>query len=481
MSVSRTILEAAGWLRWRLRPLAILTVLLSIGAWGHHTHWSLGHADEDGDAHALAASHGARTAPAHSAGSTPPGCEDQTAERPVAPEVVGPNQVRFASPEACQRAGLVIETVSVQALERCVVANGVVGYDQTRVAQLSAKVPGAVWRVEKKLGQSVQKGDVLALVESADVGRAKSEFLSAVANLNHLQTRLNMVRPLADVVAARQIREAEAAVREARIQVYNTHQALVNLGLPIDPDQALATDDVELRGQMQFLGLPPAMAATLDPKTTTANLIPLVAPFDGYVIGRDVVLGEVALPTQPQFTIADCSHLWITLQVRIEDANEVQVGQPVRFHADGTKGDVECQVRWISPEMDEKTRTVEVRADVLNPWHNSAFDPDDGQWALHVNAFGTGQVRTLSKASAMCVPNTAVQFDGGQPVVFVARPQHTFERVPVSLGETLDDVSEVTEGLAADDRVVTVGSLLLKAELGQHAVSVASHAAAPQP
>lgn len=462
--------DAWGWLRWRLRPLAILAVLLSIGAWGHHTHWSLGHGDQH-DSSTDAAPRGDALPPAW----PPESVEPHEVERHVAPEVVGPNQVRFASPDASEQAGLVIEPVRVQPLERFVVANGVVGYDQTRVAQLSAKVPGAVWRVEKKLGQPVQKGDVLALVESADVGRAKSEFLSAVASLNHLQTRLKMVQPLEDVVAARQIREAEAAVREARIQVYNTHQALVNLGLPIDPDQAVSMDDTALRGQMQFLGLPTALAEQFDPKTTTANLIPLIAPFDGFVIGRDVVLGEVALPTQPQFTVADCSHLWISLQVRIEDATEVQVGQPVQFHADGTKGDVECQVRWISPEMDEKTRTVEVRADVVNPWRDSAYDPGEGQWALHVNAFGTGQVCTLSKPSAMCVPNTAVQFDQSQPVVFVARPNNVFERVPVTLGETMDDVSEIVAGVANDDRVVTVGSLLLKAELGQAAVTVAAH------
>lgn len=470
MELSPFVRESWGWLRWRLRPLAILGVLLSIGAWGHHTHWRLGHSDEHDD-NPPRQSHGQ---PHNPAWPPQPGNESRELKRHVAPEVVGPNQVQFSSPTACQQAGLVIEPVRVQPLEQHVVANGVVGYDQTRVAQLSAKVPGAVWRVEKKLGQPVNKGDVLALVESADVGRAKSEFLSAIAALNHLNTRLKMVQPLEDVVAARQIREAEAAVREAKIQVYNTHQALVNLGLPIDPEEALAMDDVALRGQMQFLGLPAAIADTLDPKTTTANLIPLISPFDGFVIGRDVVLGEVALPTQPQFTVADCSHLWITLQVRIEDAKEVEIGQPVRFIADGTKQDVECQVRWISPEMDEKTRTVEVRADVLNPWQHSAYDPDEGQWALHVNAFGTGKVRTLSKAAATCVSNTAIQFDDQQPVVFVARPENVFERVPVVIGETLADVTEVVAGLAADDRVVTVGSLLLKAELGQHTVAVAA-------
>lgn len=470
MQLKSVVRESWQWLRWRLRPLAILAVLLSIGAWGHHTHWRLGHGDEGHDDEWR----GPR--PSSNRSAWPPQHDEpQELERHVAPEVVGPNQVRFSSPNACQQAGLVIEPVRVQPLQQHVVANGVVGYDQTRVAQLSAKVPGAVWRVEKKLGQPVQKGDVLALVESADVGRAKSEFLSAIASLNHLNTRLRMVQPLHEVVAARQIREAEAAVREARIQVYNTHQALVNLGLPIDPDEAQSTDDAVLRGQMQFLGLPAAIADTLDPKTTTANLIPLIAPFDGFVIGRDVVLGEVALPTQPQFTVADCSRLWINLQVRIEDATDVEIGQPVRFHADGTKGDVECQVRWISPEMDEKTRTVEVRADVLNPWRDSAHDPGEGQWALHVNAFGTGQVCTLSKPAATCVPNTAIQFDGAQPVVFVARPDHVFERVPVTIGEALDDVSEIIAGVVAEDRVVTVGSLLLKAELGQHAVAVAAH------
>ena len=109
-----------------------------------------------------------------------------------------------------------------------VIANGEVVYDQTHMAHLASRVAGTVWRVEKQVGDRVRKGDVLALIDAAEVGRAKAEFLQAIA-----QVRLKRAnRRTAEAAGGRwqrarpQMREAEAALQEAKIRLLSAQQTL---------------------------------------------------------------------------------------------------------------------------------------------------------------------------------------------------------------------------------------------------------------
>jgi cobalt-zinc-cadmium efflux system membrane fusion protein len=364
------------FLRSNLSSGLTFATLLSIGIWGHHTGWSLSHD------HAEAIDEGAEHAAA------------DASESKVA-EVASPARSTKPAPE--------VESVR---------ANGVIDYDQTKVAQLSAKVRGTVWRVEKKVGQQVRKGDVLAIIESADVGQAKSAFLSAVTHLHSKQKIYDGLHRLDGVVASRQIREAESALREAKISAYVAHQALVNLGLPIRIEDVEGQTAAQMWKRVQFLGLPEEMAAKLDPSTTTASLIPLLAPFDGTVLGRDVTIGEVVAPSQPQFIVADLREMWIRLDIRAADAGKIRLGQETTFRLDSVTDEIRGRVAWISTEVDVKTRTVEVRIDVPNPL---TVMEGDGRRLLSANSFGTGVIQ-LGK-SPMVDPADAVRAPEMGPAV----------------------------------------------------------------
>src|SRR5207248_3183194 len=150
----------------------------------------------------------------------------------------------------------------------------------------------------------------------------------------------------------------------------NAQQTLINLGLPVRLSDFAGLPEPKLIEKVRVLGLPEETARTLDMEKTSANLIPLLAPFDGVVIGRDMVKGEVVNSNtmHPQFTVADTRQVWILLDVRQEDTGQLAKGQEVVFRVDGT-GDVAAtgRVNWISTEVEEKTRTVRVRAEVYNP------------------------------------------------------------------------------------------------------------------
>jgi multidrug efflux pump subunit AcrA (membrane-fusion protein) len=245
--------------------------------------------------------------------------------------------LRFESMEVMQKSGIKTVTVTKRLMSRSVVANGIIDYDRTRMAQLSTRAPGTVWKVYKRVGEPVRKGEILGLVDAVEVGRAKGEFLQALRMLQLKTDNLERQKRAHEsgAVPERMLRESEAAVAEARIRLFSAQQALANLGLPIRLEQVNGLPDERLTGYLRFLGLPESITQSLDPLSTTANLLPLVAPFDGVVIRSDVVEGELISSASPQYTVADLRRLWVLLDVRQEDMAGVRQGQRIAFHADG--------------------------------------------------------------------------------------------------------------------------------------------------
>jgi len=371
-------------------------------------------------------------------------------------------RIQFVSREAVDKAGFEVEEVGEEPVEETISANGEVTYDQTRVARVTTPVAGRVWRVEKLVGQSVKKGDVLALVDTFEVGKAKAEFLQALAQVDLKAKTVERLRPLAGTaVAGKDIPEAEAALREAQIRLATAEQALVNLELPIRAEDMKGLSAEELSRRVQFLGLPEVIAKTLDPKTTTANLLPLRAPLDGVVVTRDVVAREVVDTTKVLFVVADISRMWLTLSVRQEDTTKLALGKTVRFHTGGSKAEVGGPITWMSTAVDERTRTVKVRADLLNA---------DG--LLRANTFGTGRIVLREEKSAIVIPNEAIHWEGDCYVVFVRDKNFFKESAPkvfhvrtVRPGAKNEKHTEIIAGVLPGENVATKGSGVLRSEL----------------
>jgi cobalt-zinc-cadmium efflux system membrane fusion protein len=373
-------------------------------------------------------------------------------------------RIQFASVEAVEKAGVDITIVKELPIIETVVANGEVVYNQNRMAHLSSRVPGTVFRVEKQEGDRVQKGEVLALVDAAEVGRAKGEFLQAMAQLRLDRANLERLRPLTEsgAVEKRRLIELEAADQAAQIRLQTAQQSLVNLGLPLQAENLVDLAPEEVSRQIQFLGLPSSLVADLDAASTSSNLLPLRSPLDGVVIDRDVVESEVVDATTVLFAVGDVSRLWLTLNVRQEDAKLVAIGQPVLFRQSGqNETEVRGLVGWISTSADHQTRTVEVRVDLPN---------DDGK--LRANTFGLGRIVLREEPSAIVVPSEAVHWDGACHVVFV-RDKNYFEPNapkffhvrPVRPGVKDGDTTEIIAGLLPGEVIASKNSTVLAAQL----------------
>lgn len=372
-------------------------------------------------------------------------------------------RIQFASAAAAEKAGVDVDEVGEAPMEEFVAANGEVGYDQARVARLSSRLPGTVWRVDKQVGDPVRQGEVVALVDAAEVGKAKAEFLQAVAQLELRRLASEGLNKAAasGAVPERQVREGQTAVREAEIRVRGAEQALANLGLPPAADDFSGVPPDQFAARVQFLGLPEVLARGLDPKRTTANLLPVTAPFDGAVVGRTVVAGEVVDPGKALLEIADPRHVWLTLSVRQEDARRVKLGQRVRFRPDGDPEEAAGAVDWVSTAVDPKTRTVQVRATLDNP---------DGR--LRAGAFGPGRVVLRYEPYAVVVPREALHWEGDCFVVFVRDKDYLKDGAPkvfhvrkVRPGAQDDRHVEILAGVLPGEVVATKGSAVLQAEL----------------
>jgi len=470
--------QSKGFLRsaWKqLSSMLVLVVLGGIAVWGHITHWQFGghaHAADGAHDEAAADPHAPPHAPASPSGdhaapaaASPPSALGELGPATVEASPVAPARVKFDSAEGVRRAGIQTLAVEHQALDEYVEGVGVVGYDQTKRAQLSCRVTGFVWRVEVYLGEPVKKDAVLAIVDSSEVGRLKAELLQSLAQV---EVRTQIRKSLdASVSAANHIRRVELELREAKTSLYNAQQNLANLGLRIHADDLLPLNEEQRARRLRFLGLPESITAELDPELTTANLIPLTAPFDGIVIGHEITIGEIVAPEKAQMEIADTTQMWITMDLHQEHAIRLATGQELSFTTDGAPIDVQSQISWISTEVDERTRTVAVRAVVDNPLIEGENPQYGGQRLLRANTFGKGRVRVREKPSALVVPNLAVQWDEGKYFVFVRVADDTFEARPVELGTVTDKSTEIVAGLKPGDVIATIGSHVLKSEIQQ--------------
>ena len=377
----------------------------------------------------------------------------QAAAGPKADDVI-----RFASPAAVEQSGIEVVPVEERPMVRELSVNGVVRYDERRVAQLSSRVPGSVWRVEKHLGDTVRRGDVLVIVESSEVGRLKAEFLNALVAYETQREQLAILEEVKGAVLGRQIRETKSSLREARIHLTNAEQALVNLGFEVSVADFEKLDDDQRADRIRTLGLGPDVLEGSDRSRITSNLLPLRAPFAGTIIGREAALGEIVEASRPIFEVADVSNMWVLLSVSKEDAGRVALGQPVRFHPDGAAGEVESRIAWISTEVNDATRTLEVRAEVAA----------GGSVPLRANTFGSGRIEISRVGNAVVVPKQSVQWDGSRWVIFEPAGDAAFRPRPVQPGLGDGEVVQVAGDDFADSpptRVVAAGSHVLKSRI----------------
>lgn len=428
---------------------AVLLALGGLAYWGHKTGWDFSNKLRE-------------------ARESAPGSDELHGVVRLSPAAPGsdlplPGQnarIEFGSADAVEMIGIGITPVWPAALTEQVTGAGEIGFDPARVARLPARAGGVSRRVLKAEGDPVRAGEVLALVESAEVGKAKAEFQQALVQARlRGKTRDDLVGAKSATSPA-QIREAEAAVKEADVRVLAAAQTLTNLGLPLKPDDYRDLPPAEVVKRIRLIGVEDVVTDA-DSGGLSANLLPVRAPFAGVVLSADVVAGEVVEAGKALFVVVDPSRIWVTLHLASEDARRVTVGQKVHYRSDGGSREHPAAVVWIGTAADETTRTVPVRAEAEN-----------AAGTLRASTLGRGRVVLREEAKAVVVPHEAVQSFRGRTVVFVRDPAFlkpdgpkAFHARAVQTGGRDERNTEILAGVLPGEVVATTGSGVLLGEL----------------
>lgn len=350
--------------------------------------------------------------------------------------------VRLASAMLAQKLGIQTAVVGEEVHAHKLIANAETAYDSNRYADISPRVAGFIREVKVDLGQVVRPGDVLAVIDSAEVSAAKTQYLSSRASVKLAQATAERTQSLtrSGAVAGKAELEVMTALNQAQASSMDAEQKLRNLGF----------NDVEL--------------ARILASKDTKNLLNVVAPIDGTVVARHAVKGEAVQATAQLFAVADTSRVWIWIDTYETDVAKVKPGQAVSFAVMGTDPEqgfaTTGQVTWIGSEVNEQTRTTRVRAELGNP-----------NARLRAHQFGEATIQVGSEHKAVVVPKEAVQRKDSVDVVFIPEGEGVYRPQRVTTKATdRNDVLEVTWGLKPGQKVVSKGAFLLKTEIMKGAI-----------
>lgn len=340
-------------------------------------------------------------------------------------------------PEQVERAGIKVEAVGEMMSGEAAgqQATGVVQPNAYRETPVMSLVGGIVRQISPELGQNVRKGQTVAVVSSNDLAEAQSRYLTALADLDEHHKHHARTEKLVAIGAAsrEELEMAATKLRTDEAEVANIRQRLI------------------------LLGLSPGRVSALRSSSQVNSEVSLPSPVSGTVTSRTVNPGEVIEANKELLRVTDLASVWVVGQVYEKDLGRIRVGSGASITSDAYPGRVfRGHVSYVDPRLDPATRTAQVRIELANPGQALKL-------GMYVNvAFAT--VGGLESTTPM-IPVTAVQNINNQQVVFVTtNGSNVFVMRPVLLGPESNGSYPVLEGLNVGDRIVTEGSLMLRAE-----------------
>lgn len=293
---------------------------------------------------------------------------------------------------------------------------GAVGPDVSRNVPVISIATGRVVEIKAKLGDTVQKGQVLLRVQSADMSGAISDYRKAAADEKLARAQYERAKDLYEkgAVSLNDFQTAEDAENKAKVDLENTTERLRVLGADLN---------------------------------NPAPIVDIRAPVSGVITDQQVTnaAGVAGLGSPNPFTISDLSHVWILCDVYENDLANVHEGESaeVRLNAYPDKG-FTGHIGKIMPILDPNLRTAKVRIEVGNPGG-----------LMRVGMFVTAIFHGQKKQKHAVVPATAVLHLHDRDWVYVPAGAKKFQRVEVSSGGMLPgNLQEILSGIQPGDQVV---------------------------
>ncbi len=335
-------------------------------------------------------------------------------------------------------AGIKVAVIGPGKLAREVSVPGKIVASADRMAQIVPKVSGTVTEARKNLGDTVEQGEILALIESREMAESVADYLAAKRGEELARTNFNREKGLWDkkITAEQDFLSAKNAHQEAAIRLDLTRQKLQALGHDAETLKAYESANAD---RLRFHELR--------------------SPLPGRVIARELTLGEYVDSTHSAYTVADLSVVWVETAIAPGDLPFVKEGQSANVIGSGNKAI--GKLIFVSPAIDPETRSAKAIIELDNA---------DGAW--RPGEFANAAIATSAQETDLIVPKEAVQTIEGKPALFV-RTGSGFEKRDVTIGREDSRHVEIISGVEFGEPVAVSNTFTLKAELGK---SEAEHA-----
>jgi len=330
--------------------------------------------------------------------------------------------------EEIKAAGIRVESAQVQTIHELVTLTATILPNPRLLAKVAPRLPGRIASVAVEQGTRVEAGQLLAVLESSELGEARSAYLQAKSETALAEAALARAESLVreDIVPQKEYLRAQSDVQRARA--------------------ALRAAEDKLR----LLGVRPSGAVEREAFTA----LPLTAPFPGTIIERKAVVGELAQADQPLFTVANLDTVWLAADVFEKDLAKLATGVEASVAVMAYPNEVfSGRLTYLGDTMDTATRTVKARIEVPNPDRR-----------LKPGMFATVVLQSKATVQAVLVPEQAVTLYQGYSAVFIETRGAIMPRA-VEPGPVIGGKVAVNAGVSPGERIVVAGAYAVKSRL----------------
>lgn len=311
-----------------------------------------------------------------------------------------------------------------------------IAYGEDRYSRISSPVRGRVVDIRARLGDHVEAGDVLVVIESPEITAVYSDYIKEASEYEYAKRTYRLAKDLYEIKALpeKDLKQAENDLVKAQAEYRRAKELLMAFRVP---ERELQKPLHEQRVTSRF---------------------ELRSSITGTVVERAVTLGQSVGGDSSEllFTVANLDVLLVVADVYERDLGLVRVGQKAWVTVDAYLGEkFPASVFAIGDIVDPSTRTIKVRATVNNLEHR-----------LKPEMFARLEIQLGQGTPVLALPKEAVLDIAGRRVVFVIDSEGRYVMRDVRVLDMASDPVQILEGLAPGERVVTKGAVLIKALAG---------------
>ena len=361
-------------------------------------------------------------------------CGDRGSEPPALPTKVttkpgGPRVSTIQAPAAV-RDRLRIETVTTHVVSEVVTAPGEVALDLKQVAKITSRIEGQAEYIHVQLGDRVRRGQPLLAIESLRLDELVQEYLVTKAQVDVAESSYRRTEKLwaEKIVTERRLVEERGHYIEAQARHQHVREKLLNMGMT-----AGELDEMEHGSHRE------------------GHRYTLKSPIAGTVVAQNVVRGQGVSPGNELFEVVDTSRVWVFANLPIEQARRFKEGNVGTILPKGGEP-ITAPLTYLSPVADETTRTIRVRFEVANK-----------AGRLKPHEYVDVRLTVASVPTLAVLASSVTQVDNLRGVFVQREAGYAF--VPIEVGREGGGWIEVRKGLTEGERIVTEGTLDLKAVL----------------